>query len=119
MNRVAVLALAAACGTHAPPVELPAPRPVTRAPDAAVAQTLPAAPLVRTDGAGGGAEAPTGGTIAALAVTPDGTAEVTADELGGVRLWPALDGSREPRVVVVPEPHALAIGTRQGGFTIA
>lgn len=120
MTRVAVLALAAACGTHAPPVELPAPRPVTRAPDAAVsAQVLPAAPLVRTDGAQGGAEAPSAGAITAIAMTPDGSAAVTADEVGGVRLWPALDGSREPRVIMVPEPHALAVGARGDGFTIA
>lgn len=116
MNRVAVLALVAACGTHAPPVKLPAPRPVTRA---AIAPPATTAPLARVDAGQGGAEAPSGGAIAALAVTPDGTAAVTSDELGGVRLWPALDGSREPRVVVVPEPHALAIGVRADGFAIA
>ena len=43
---------------------------------------------------------------------------MSADDRGGVRLWPALDGTKEPRVVVVPEPHGLAIARRDDGFTI-
>jgi hypothetical protein len=63
-------------------------------------------------------EAPHGGPITVLAVTEDGKAALTADDLGSVRLWPALDGSREPRVVDVARPKQLAIGATSGGFTI-
>jgi hypothetical protein len=38
--------------------------------------------------------------IAVLAATDDGSIAVSADRHGGMRLWPNLDGSREP--VVVP-----------------
>ena len=118
MTRLAVL-LVAACGTQARPIELPAPKPVGRAPvEVPVAGVLPAAPLVRSDDGRGGAEAPPAGPITLIAVTSDGSAAVTADEGGGMRLWPALDGSREPRVVVAPEPHQLALARRGDGFTI-
>lgn len=109
------LVLVAACSTQARPAELPAPRPVARA---VVAGELPPAPIVRSDDGRGGAEAPPAGAITILATTADGSAAVTADDGGGVRLWPALDGTQEPRVVVVPEPHALAIARRDTGFAI-
>lgn len=64
-------------------------------------------------------EAPHGGAITALAVTPDATAVVSVDELGGARLWPALDGSIEPRVVDLPAPRQLAITRDPKGFLIA
>ncbi|MBV8761325.1 MAG: hypothetical protein JO257_28770 [Deltaproteobacteria bacterium] len=118
MIRLAVL-LVAACGTHARPVPLPAPKPVGRAPSvAAVAGELPAAPVVRSDDGRGGADAPPAGPITLIAVTADGRAAVTADEGGGLRLWPALDGTKEPRVVVAPQAHQLALARRGDGFTI-
>jgi hypothetical protein len=57
-----------------------------------------------------------GGEIKTLAVTLDGTAVLSVDDLGGTRLWPALDGSMEPRVVDIPHGKALAIGTEPRGF---
>jgi hypothetical protein len=63
-------------------------------------------------------EAPHAGSIVQIALTPDGTTALTSDELGGIRLWPTLDGSTEPRVVDLPMPKQLAIGRRAGGFTI-
>jgi hypothetical protein len=116
MTRCLVLAIAGACGTQPRVPQLPAPKPVTRA---SAAPALPAPPLVRTDAGRGGAEAPPAAAIAHVAVTPDGTAAATADENGDVRLWPALDGTRQPRVVIAPQAHALAIGPRADGFTIA
>ena len=113
MRHLAVLALAVACGTPAPPVA-----PLVTA-IATPTRPLPAAPIVRTDAAAGGIEAPHAGPIVLVAATPDGTAALSSDVGGGVRLWPALDGSQEPRVVALPEPHALAIGPRDGGYTAA
>lgn len=62
-------------------------------------------------------EAPHAGSIQTLALSPDGTAVLSADELGGVRLWPTLDGTQEPRVVAMPRPTQLAVAHRPGGFT--
>lgn len=64
-------------------------------------------------------ESPHGGTITDLAVTIDGTAAVTSDDLGGHRLWPALDGQLEPRVIELPAPSQLAIAHDPKGFVIA
>lgn len=57
-----------------------------------------------------------GGEIATLAVTPDGTAVLSVDEVGGTRLWPVLDGSVEPRVVDLPHGRSVAIGPDPRGF---
>lgn len=64
-------------------------------------------------------EGPHGGSITDLAVTADGTAAVTSDDLGGHRLWPALDGSLEPRVIELPSPSQLALARDPKGFLIA
>lgn len=64
-------------------------------------------------------EAPHGAPIAHLAATPDGKSAVSVDELGGARLWPALDGSIEPRVIDLAQPEELAILARDTGFAIA
>ncbi|HEY5927539.1 MAG TPA: hypothetical protein VIV11_37905, partial [Kofleriaceae bacterium] len=76
-----------------PPVAKPEPRPIP---------TLHADSSVR--------EAPHGGAIQTLALAPDGQTAISADELGGVRLWPALDGSAEPKVIDMPPPKQLAVG---------
>lgn len=75
--------------------------------------------VVRTGGRVAKIEAPHGGAISTLAVTPDGTAAVSVDELGGVRLWPALDGSVEPRIVDLPTPRSVVLLPDQRGFLIA
>jgi hypothetical protein len=55
--------------------------------------------------------------ILALAATPDATAVLTVDELGGARLWPSLDGDQEPRVVELPAARQLALGASDDGYT--
>lgn len=60
-----------------------------------------------------------GGTITTIAVTADGRAAVTADATGGTRLWPTLDGTREPIVVAAPIAAALAIARDGAGFVLA
>jgi hypothetical protein len=60
-----------------------------------------------------------GSSIVRIAATDDGRAAVTADQKGGIRLWPALDGTREPIVVFAAEPNALALAHDGDGFVIA
>jgi hypothetical protein len=48
-------------------------------------------------------------TIEGLAITDDGRAAVTTDARRSVRLWPSLDGKREPVVVAMRAPVGLAI----------
>ncbi|MBC7974501.1 MAG: hypothetical protein H7138_05900, partial [Myxococcales bacterium] len=50
-----------------------------------------------------------GAEIVTLATTVDGTAVVSADRLGGIRLWPSLDGSREPVVIQGTAPRSLTL----------
>jgi hypothetical protein len=47
---------------------------------------------------------PHGGDIASIAITDEADAAITTDNLGAVRLWPTLDGSRQPVVVAAPSP---------------
>lgn len=54
-----------------------------------------------------------------IAATSDGRAAVTADSTGGMRLWPTLDGTREPIVVHGPMPAELAIAREGQGFVVA
>jgi WD40 repeat protein len=63
-------------------------------------------------------EAPHTGQILELALSPDGAAALTADELGGIRLWPSLDGKQEPRIVSLPPPRQLAVARVQNGFVV-
>jgi hypothetical protein len=57
--------------------------------------------------------------ITVLAATEDGSVAVTADAAGAVRLWPALDGTREPVVVGADPPLALAVARIGGEIAIA
>lgn len=54
-----------------------------------------------------------------LAATEDGTAAVSVDMEHGARLWPTLDGTREPVVIALDNPVALAIARDADGFAIA
>src|SRR5690606_34897239 len=55
-----------------------------------------------------------------VVISSDGKAVVTRDQIGGTRLWPALDGSVEPLVIPVQGPQQLSVETRpEGGFTVA
>ncbi|MCX5744208.1 MAG: hypothetical protein NT062_17090 [Proteobacteria bacterium] len=61
-------------------------------------------------------ESPHAGVIKLVAVTADGTAALSVDDIDGLRLWPKLDGSVEPRVVELVHPKALALGRLGDGF---
>ena len=60
-----------------------------------------------------------GGAIRTIAITADGRAAVTADATGGLRLWPALDGTREPVAIHAQRAVALAIAHDGGGHAVA
>ncbi|HEX3479281.1 MAG TPA: hypothetical protein VHT91_29860 [Kofleriaceae bacterium] len=89
---------------------LAAETPHAAAPHAATAEAAPPHPPTT---------APHGGAITALAATEDGSIAVTADGMGGVRLWPALDGTCEPVVIAAHPPLALAVARTDGEVAIA
>jgi hypothetical protein len=97
----------AACGAESAPAPVPAP-PVAPAVPALTPAPAPPPPLTAAHGA----------EIAVLATTADGLAVATADRLGGVRLWPVLDGTREPVVIQGTPPRALALVRDGDGFAI-
>jgi hypothetical protein len=103
MRRLAgLLVLVAGCRSKAPPEEhAPAhePKPIAR-----VIEPI-------TGGHGG--------AIDVLAVTSDGLSAVTGDTTGGLRLWPTLDGTREPIVISGPLARDLALAREGAGFAIA
>ena len=98
---VVVLALAA-CGDERTAPVPPAPTPV----DAAV---VPGAAI----------KAPHGRPIVAVAVTDDGATAITVDADAGVRLWPRVDGTREPVVVPARPAVELALATHGDGLVAA
>lgn len=59
------------------------------------------------------------GFVNQVAVTEDGLAAVTTDGARAVRLWPALDGKREPVVLAMRHPAKIAIARGGGGLVIA
>lgn len=114
--RVALVGVAVVgCGS---PTRTEAPLPARAAPAIALDAGRAASTLVATSSRRTRIEAPHGGTIAALAITHDGRSVLSEDTLGGIRLWPALDGSLEPRVVDLPASRALAIGPDARGFVV-
>jgi len=112
--RLLVLLAATSCGHPVPaPVKT---RVSALSADAAVAR--PQAPVPTVHRARDVVEAPPAGGIAALAATPDGRSVLSIDDLGGARLWPTLDGTKEPRVVELPGgAHDIALGRRDDGYT--
>ncbi|HEY5927537.1 MAG TPA: hypothetical protein VIV11_37895 [Kofleriaceae bacterium] len=60
-----------------------------------------------------------GAQIELLAITDDGSAVVTQDAVGATRLWPTLDGTREPIVVHIATATSLAIGRDGDSYVIA
>ena len=123
--------VAFACGTHGGPAAPAGDKPVKGTEPAAV-ETPPGGPVptsttptnqtpTMSTAAGRTAkiEAPHGGSITTLSITPDGASVLSVDELGGVRLWPTLDGTTEPRIVDLPAPRQVAITADPKGFLIA
>jgi len=107
-------ALLAACSARsAPPhgTSSGSGSPPTVAPEAPPeAPPEPARPVTR---------APHGAAIELLAVTEAGDAAISADTRHGLRLWPSLDGKREPVVVRGVAPRQLAIARHAAGFVVA
>jgi hypothetical protein len=75
--------------------------------------------IVRSGSRKGRVEAPHGGAIQLLAASTDGKTVVSVDELGGTRLWAALDGSAEPRVIDLARPSDLVVGAHPKGYVVA
>lgn len=117
--RVLLATLAASCSA-------PQSRNVTPHPAADTATTgervvptaLPAPPVPTPHKLRDLAFSPHAGSIVEVAATLDGTTAVTADELGGTRLWLSLDGKHEPAVLGLPEAEQLAIGRTSDGLWI-
>src|SRR5690242_9609340 len=122
MHRIVVLLAVAACdltpaaklaqdaGSAAPPAPVASTRPalVVAKPVAVAAAPPPVllyGPAPRPPAPQLVVAAPTQ-QMRALAVTEDGTAAVSVDVAGSVRLWPALDGTREPVVMAMRRPIA-------------
>jgi hypothetical protein len=111
------LALLVACGTPPTAPQKPAVIPQRAPADAAV--PVVHGRLVPVTAERRAIAAPHAGEIHTLAMTADGKAAISCDELGGVRLWAALDGSVEPHVVELAEPKQLAIAAHDRGFLVA
>jgi hypothetical protein len=60
-----------------------------------------------------------GRAINAVAVSDDGMAALTIDAGDGVRLWPALDGTREPVAVPLVAPQEVVLARDGADFAIA
>jgi hypothetical protein len=59
-----------------------------------------------------------GADVVALGVTADGAAAASADRIGGLRLWPTLDGTREPVVIQGTAARAITVARDGDGFVI-
>ncbi|MFN0248148.1 MAG: hypothetical protein ACKV2T_14755 [Kofleriaceae bacterium] len=103
-----VLGLVVACSADSARSPSTTPSPIT-APRASIAALAPPSAITGSHGA----------AIATLAVTREGDAAITADVRGAIRVWPSLDGTREPFVVHAGRPSALAIAHDGDGFVIA
>jgi hypothetical protein len=101
--RVWLCLVLAACGADS------APAPVSAPPAAPAKPTAPPPPPL---------SAVHGADIAVLGITVDGLAAATADRVGGIRLWPVLDGTREPVVIQGTSPRAIALLRDGDGFAI-
>ena len=106
--RAAWLGVLVACGSGTDPAAPPAPVTSGAPPRSPVVEP-PIGPITGMHGS----------SIGLVAVTDAGDAAVTADATGAMRLWPALDGTREPVVVTGPRPHALEIARDFDGYVIA
>jgi hypothetical protein len=80
---------------------------------------VPEIPAVRF-GARPAEGVPHSAAIRGIELAPDGSAALTRDATGGVRLWPALDGSAQPRVVPVRGALQMSLARRRdGGLLVA
>jgi len=113
---VAIAAIVAACGSPKPAHHDP--KPNTTPIDAAVGTPLPQGPTPVAHKVNRlGIEAPHAGQIQSITATPEGDAVLTVDEMGGTRLWPSLDGTKEPKLVDLPQAEELALAHQADGYT--
>ncbi len=116
----ALLVLVVACGTPGQKQpDKPATPPLGGSAAASAPEPTANASWVKPGSRKMRVEAPHGGAITLLASSADGKTVVTVDELGGTRLWTALDGSAEPRVVDLPRPAELAVGAQGKSYVLA
>ncbi len=113
MKRLVALAFVA-CGSPRAPEP---PRVVPDVKPDAAPTTSETSPIPTVHAKRDISEAPHAGAIMMLSLSPDGATALSADELGGVRLWPTLDGSQEPRIVDMPQAEQLAVGRLADGFS--
>ena len=121
MKRLLLLACVA-CGN--PPKQASTPVPTGPVAPAQPPDTKPGGTISSGTLGGRGArklriDAPHGGAINLLSTSVDGKTVVSVDELGGTRLWTALDGSVEPRVIDLPRPTDLVVGAHAKGYVLA
>jgi len=57
------------------------------------------------------------GAIDKIVLAADGTSAITSDLAGGVRLWPALDGTFEPIALPIRSPQSMSLARADGGWT--
>ncbi len=115
--RLALLAICACTSQGAPQDALaPATRGGELPPIATAAAPAPAQarPQVRR-----AIQSPPAGELQIIAATSDGSAAVTVDVLGAIRVWPALEGTREPFVVTGPSVGQIAIARDGDGYAVA
>ena len=58
------------------------------------------------------------GSIDLVVLDPGGKVALTRDVVGGLRLWPALDGSLEPQAVPIASPRSMAVLAHEGAFVV-
>lgn len=124
MRRLLALCLVACSGPAGDPPDR-APPPAT-APVVAVSDPVPPLPFGAPVAAPAEPARPLqlwnarhGLPIAAVFPVEDGGAAVTIDEGSHARLWPTLDGSREPYALPLAMPKAAAVVRAGDGFAIA
>ncbi len=98
---LAVACLLLGCGPKGKDTATPGPAPASAPSDSDAASKSAAGPLY--PGVAHSA------SIDQVAIDPTGRAALTRDTVGGLRLWPALDGSAEPQVVPIANPRSMAV----------
>lgn len=84
-------------------------------PAAAAESTPKPLPVTHWEGYGVGHTA----NIDRVVLSGDGTAALTRDQIGGARLWPALDGTLEPVALPMQGPQQFSVQRFGKGFTVA
>jgi hypothetical protein len=62
---------------------------------------------------------PHGGEIGAIAVSEAGDLAITADAIGELKVWPTLDGTRQPVSIEAAPATSVALGEREDELVVA